>query len=118
MTCEACKYIQDITDLTRPFVVRTCPQCKREMKLRTPGDAGKGIKIEKGDRFVLPKNWLQISANPLKAKGRLYRPGLSWFAEMVFSPSELTDSKNDIRGALQTLIDQLTPQWEKSDLVD
>ena len=84
MTCESCKDLVDIEDTNNPYVVHTCPKCSRKIKLREPGDNGHGIKVEKGDQFVFPKGWLQISANPLKGKGQFTRHGLGWFAKLVF----------------------------------
>lgn len=84
MTCKQCVELEDITDLSMPYVVRTCGGCKREIKLRDPGDNGHGIKVEQGDRFVMPDGFLKISANPLKSGGRLTKHGLGWFAKHIF----------------------------------
>ncbi|MGD1905220.1 MAG: Shedu immune nuclease family protein [Leptolyngbyaceae cyanobacterium] len=52
--------------------------------MREPGSNGHGIKIKKGDQFILPKGWLQMSANPLKGTTHFTRYGLGWFAKLVF----------------------------------
>ena len=84
MTCKKCVELEDITDLSMPYVVRTCSDCDREIKLRDPGDNGHGIKVEKGDRFVMPDGFLKVSANPLKSSGHLTKHGLGWFAKHIF----------------------------------
>ena len=84
MTCNACRNKVDIIDLSAPYVIRTCPNCGREIKLREPGDNGHGIKVEKGDRFIFPHGWLKIAANPLKGTGHLTKHGLAWFAKLMF----------------------------------
>jgi hypothetical protein len=93
MECAACSDLTDITDLSRPYVVRSCTNCGREIKLRPPGAHGIGVKVDKGDKFVLPAEFLIMSANPLKSTGRLTRHGLSWFAELVFG-IDLANPKN------------------------
>lgn len=103
MSCEHCKHLVDIIDLSTPYVIRTCSNCGRKINLREPGDNGHGIKVEKGDQFTFPAGFLKISANPLKGTGSLSRAGLSWFAELIFidqlekTPENLTSQlkKND-----------------------
>ncbi|MBL1263890.1 Shedu immune nuclease family protein [Candidatus Methylomicrobium oryzae] len=84
MTCNQCIGLEDIEDLSMPYVVRTCSACNREITLREPGDNGHGIKVEKGDRFVFPAGFLKVSANPLKSTGYLTKHGLAWFAKLIF----------------------------------
>jgi hypothetical protein len=84
MPCDDCKNKVDIVDLSAPYVIRTCPKCGREIKLREPGDNGYGIKVEKGDRFIFPNGWLKVAANPLKGTGHLTKHGLEWFAKLTF----------------------------------
>ena len=64
MTCTECNNLQDITDLSQPYVVRTCDKCGRKIKLRTPGPHGMGFHVKTGDEVVLPEVFLRISANP------------------------------------------------------
>ena len=84
MSCEQCKDLVDISDLSIPYVIRTCPKCSRKINLREPGENGHGIKLEKGDQFTLPAGFINISANPLKGTGTLSRHGLAWFAQLIF----------------------------------
>jgi hypothetical protein len=71
MSCAECKNLFDIEDLSSPYVIRTCPKCKRKINLREPGEKGHGIRVGKGDQFIFPNGWLQLSANPLKGRGTL-----------------------------------------------
>jgi len=84
MTCKNCEALVDIDDLSSPYVIRSCSACDREVKLREPGDNGHGIKVEKGDKFVFPDDFLKISANPLKSTGQLSKHGLNWFSKLIF----------------------------------
>lgn len=95
MTCKTCADLHDITELDRPYVVRTCDDCGREIMLRNTGAHGVGIEVEKGDRFVMPEGFLQFSANPLKGNGQLTREGIGWFAEMVFGVDISTRENRD-----------------------
>ncbi|WP_303905034.1 Shedu immune nuclease family protein [Thiohalomonas denitrificans] len=47
------------------------------------GTHGIGFKIRKGEKVVIPSDWLKLSLNPLKSKGQLSRYGLQWFAEQI-----------------------------------
>jgi hypothetical protein len=82
MECPKCKDIIDRKDI--PHVVRQCENCGRTMYVHEPDKHGKGIKIKKGDQFVIPANWLAFSPNPLKGTGRFTRTGLQWYAQMIF----------------------------------
>lgn len=103
MSCSKCRNLQDIDDLSRPYVVRKCGACGREVKLRDITSNGHGIRVVKGDRFVFPPGFFQISANPLKANSHLTKPGLSWYAQLIFveelqqNPDNTSEflSKND-----------------------
>lgn len=82
MTCEKCKDIIDQKDA--PHTVRTCEGCGRKMYVRELVKHGRGIQIREGDDFVIPANWLTLSANPLKGNANFTRAGLQWFAELIF----------------------------------
>lgn len=84
MPCSSCAHLEDISDLTTPYVERTCAKCGRKINLREPGDNGHGIKVGKGDQVKFPKGWLQITANPLKGNGHVTKHGLGWFAKLIF----------------------------------
>jgi hypothetical protein len=85
MLCKTCKGKRDIDDLSAPYVIRTCPKCGREIKLREAITPGIGIgKIKKGDRLVFPDGWFKFSVNPLKGMGHLTKSGVEWFAKLTF----------------------------------
>lgn len=81
MSCAQCAHIVERPDL--PHVIRRCAGCGRELRIHDPGKHGRGFKIEKGDRVVVPSEWLSLSFNPLKNRGTFSRSGLQWFAELV-----------------------------------
>jgi len=82
MSCDLCKDIEERKDV--PHLIKKCESCGRELHFVRHAKHGKGIKPEEGEKFVIPKGWLKISFNPLKSRGQLYRPGMNWFAQMVF----------------------------------
>jgi len=104
MSCVKCNEKFDIDDLSRPYVVRTCDSCGRKINLREPGAHGKGLIIEKGDQVVLPADFLKIAANPLKGNGNFLRPGLEWFAQLIFV--------GDLLGRRENIIEEI----EKNEL--
>jgi hypothetical protein len=106
MACTECANLRDITDLSRPYVVRTCKKCGRKINLRTSGAHGIGFIVEKGDQFIMPAGFLTMSANPLKGSGRFSSHGLSWFAEMVFGV-DIANKKNreDFPAAIRVIME-------------
>ena len=66
MACGSRSAIQDAPETGEPYVVRTCDDCGRKIRVRERGKHGIGIEVKKGDQFVLPEGFIQISANPLK----------------------------------------------------
>lgn len=82
MSCEKCKNIEERFDV--PHVIRTCEGCGRKLHIARYGEFGRGIKVEKGEQFVIPKGWLKLSANPLKGKSNFTFSGLQWFAKLIF----------------------------------
>lgn len=106
MACKACAKLKDITDLSRPYTVRTCKKCGRQIKLRTPGAHGIGIKVKKGEQFVLPAGFLTLSANPLKGSGQFSSHGLSWFAELVFGIDiSKKENREDFPAVIRTIME-------------
>lgn len=95
MACNSCKDVVEIEDLDVPHVVRKCANCGREMRVHSPGDHGIGIKVNKGDKFVIPRTWFKIYANPLKGKVHLTKAGLIWFAKLLFL-EDLPKKRKDI----------------------
>lgn len=102
--CTECVKTHEIDPNIGPYVVRVCGTCGREMKVREPGKHGIGIKVNKGDRFVIPSGWMKISANPLKGNLNFTESGLNWFAKLIF----LNDLPREVDG-----IDQILTANEK-----
>jgi hypothetical protein len=106
MTCPACAKLKDISDLSRPYTIRTCEKCGRKINLRKPGAHGVGIEVEKGEQFVMPAGFLSISANPLKGSGNLTRHGLNWFAELTFGVDIAKNQyREDFRPGIRKIIE-------------
>ena len=100
MSCKKCKNIVDQRDI--PHVIRQCEGCGRKLYIHEPGAHGIGFKIEKGDKVVIPKEFLKLSLNPLKSSGQLTRYGLHWFSEKIHL-EELPSMKNKIDGEIDRL---------------
>lgn len=103
MSCEQCNDLIDISDLSIPYVTRTCPKCGRKINLREPGNNGHGIKVEERDQFTIPKGFINLSANPLKGTGNLTKHGLEWFSKLIFI------------GQLEKNPDKFTSQLKEND---
>ena len=116
MTCDICKHLIDIEDLSSPYVVRTCQKCNRKINLREAGEKGHGIKVEKGDQFIMPQGWLQIAANPLKGSGALTKHGIEWFAKLIFI-QELPKNPDDLDSQLRKNEEFCENYLRKSDLI-
>jgi hypothetical protein len=116
MTCDICKHLIDIEDLSSPYVVRTCQKCNRKINLREAGEKGHGIKVEKGEQFIMPQGWLQIAANPLKGRGALTKHGIEWFAKLIFI-QELPKNPDDLDSQLRKNEEFCENYLRKSDLI-
>ena len=116
MSCEACSHLTDIEDLSSPYVVKTCQKCSRKINLRPQAVKGQGIKVEKGDQFIIPQGWIKFSANPLKARGVLTRSGLEWFAKLIFL-GDLSKKLDDIDSELKKNEDFCDNYLQKSDII-
>src|ERR1700694_1187985 len=100
MVCAKCQDIVDRQDL--PHCIRTCPSCGRIMYVHEPGEGGRGVLIRAGDQFVTPAGWLKLSANPLRSSGHMFKPGLAWFAELIFVEN-LPNKKDTFPAELERL---------------
>ncbi len=117
MTCKLCKDQVEIENFDLPYVVRKCKSCGREMKIREPGEHGIGIKIQKGDQFIMPSDFIRIHANPLKGTVHISTDGLQWFAKLIFL-GELPKKKEKIETEINknnTLCEEIL---KKSDLIE
>ena len=116
MSCNTCKDKVDIENLSSPYVIRKCPECGREIKLREPGKDGHGIKVEKGDRFVIPDGWFKFSAHPLHGTGHFTKNGLQWFAKLMFV-EELPKKRDEIEKELEKNEQYWLSILEKSEII-
>lgn len=114
MTCEQCKDIVDRPDL--PHSVRKCPNCGRTMYVHESGKGGKGIQIREGDTFVIPSSWLKLSLSPLKSRGRFFKRGIQWFAELIFLEN-LPSNKEAILEEIQKTRKEFKELLRASDLI-
>lgn len=114
MTCPKCQDIVDRKDL--PHVIRKCEGCGRLMYVHESGKHGLGIKIRKGDTFVIPEGWIKLSPHPLKGKGILTKEGLHWFAQMSFIEG-LPSKKDNILDELKKIEDSCEDFLKKSSLL-
>lgn len=115
MTCKACGHLIDIEDFSSLYVIRKCPECNRKIKLREFDKKGHGIKIDEGDKVVMPP--LTFSANPLKSNAALTKHGLEWFAELIFLES-LPDNPNNLEPELKKNEEFCENFLRKSKLLD
>jgi hypothetical protein len=76
--CADCANVVERSDV--PHVVRSCAACGRELHIFEPGEHGRGFKVKKGDKVVIPPAWLKLSLNPLESRGQFSRVGLAAFA--------------------------------------
>lgn len=81
-SCPDCADVVDRSDV--PHVIRPCATCGRELHIVEPGEHGRGIRINAGDKFVIPGGWLKFAFNPLKSTGSFTVHGLEFFAKQVF----------------------------------
>jgi hypothetical protein len=116
MACESCKDQKESDRDDVPHVIRKCEVCGREMRISSRGEHGIGIKVEKGDKFIIPSSWLKIHPNPLKGRGQLTKAGLSWFAELIFL-KELPKQKEQIEEMIRKNDSYCTTLLKKSDLL-
>ena len=118
MTCSRCEKIDDIPDLSIPYVVRICKGCNRQIHLRPPGAHGIGIAVEKGDQLIIPEGFIQITANPLKGSMHFTRPGLAHFAQMVFGVDILKEeNRSDFNATIRAIVESNEDFFKNSDIL-
>jgi len=119
MSCPKCAKWKENKDPTAAHVVRACPKCGREVAVRNEGKFGIGVKVKKGDKVVIPKELLQVSANPLKGTGYLTEHGLTWFAQFVFGIDIANKvSAENFMGALDKIVQDTEAFFENSSLLE
>jgi hypothetical protein len=119
MSCPKCAKWKENKDPTAAHVVRACPKCGREVAVRNEGKFGIGVKVKKGDKVVIPKELLQVSANPLKGTSYLTEHGLTWFAQFVFGIDIANKvSAENFMGALDKIVQDTEAFFENSSLLE
>ena len=79
--CDQCG--KSVVALDVPHTARQCVDCDRTIYVVEPGDDG-GIKVQAGDKFVIPADFLQFSLDPTQTTGKFFRPGISWFVRNLY----------------------------------
>ncbi len=107
MRCKSCANVVDRLDV--PHVIRRCPECGREMHIIEPGEHGRGIKVQKGDKFVIPQGFIRLSLNPLQSSGQLTKAGVDMMVRALLLdglyPNETTFDDDTLR--LEQYTDQI-----------
>ena len=97
--CDQCG--KSLVPLPSMHVKRECQDCGRTVHVADPGEGGEGIRVEKGDRFVIPPGAMSLSLDAKKSTGRFSRPGVTWFVRHLVmeplnrTPDELADLLTD-----------------------
>jgi hypothetical protein len=86
-------------------VERSCDQSPKSFFVVEPGEGGKGIHVREGDRFTIPSGWLTISLDPSRSRGRLTRPGISWFATQQLAAG-IPGQTDELEGFLKSYEEQ------------
>lgn len=105
--CDQCGH--SLVPLKTVHVARKCEKegCEKTIYVRESSEDGKGIKVKKGDRFIIPKGFIELSLKP-SGRGRLFRPGLSFLIEkLVFGDRPDSGTK------LVPLLEQYEKQADK-----
>lgn len=77
-----------------------------------PGHKGAGMKVREGDQVVIPAGTVQMSLDPRKCTGLLYRPALPFLARKLFfegwckQPDDLADSLDAYEGFADSVLEK------------
>ena len=116
MPCGKCADIANHSDAVH--VIKKCEGCGRELRVPPePGAHGIGIKVNQGEQLVMPAGSISLAFNPLKSNQRFTKPGLQWFAEMVFVDSLPGKNKDVIEDELQKNCKYFEDVVETSELI-
>lgn len=70
------------------YDARFCPRCGRALAEQAsvlPSEPGEeGVVVRKGDSLIIPAGTIRFSFNPEQATGKFFRPGIAWFAQMLY----------------------------------
>jgi hypothetical protein len=79
-----------------------------------PGDDGKGFKVEAGETFTIPSEWLTLSFDPVRSRGKLLRPGVPFLLKRLVVDGMPT-RREELQQRLQALRDAWTKEMATSD---
>lgn len=79
--CSECGV--SLVPLDVPHLSRECEKCSKTAYYVRHDEENGGIKIEDGERFTIPKDFIQISLDPA-SRGKLFRPGLPFLLNQIF----------------------------------
>lgn len=115
MACSKCADVVERPDL--PHVIRQCEGCGRELRIHERGAHGIGFNVRKGDKVVIPGDWLKLSLNPLKSTGQFPRYGLQWFAQQIHL-EDLPRKKEEIGAEIDRLEAQCDSILKASKIIE
>ena len=113
--CDLCA--KSLVPLTVPHVKRPCDVCGKEVHVAEPGEGGSGVKVRKGDKFVIPQGWLTMSLDPKKASGQFSRNGIAWFVNSLMVP-QMPNRAADMVRILQMWEDQADKILDTSEKIE
>ncbi len=113
-TCTACG--QRLSPVSGWQVQRICGQCGQDIYLAEPGEDGKGLKVQQGDRFHIPAGSIRMSLDPRKASTTFTRAGASWFVELLHMQG-LAKTVDELDSQLEYYDKQATDALKSSPLL-
>lgn len=94
--CSECG--ESLVPLEVPHLSAECATCHRRKFFVRPGEGGIGIKIEAGESFTIPADFLRLSFDPTMAHGRLQRPGVPFLLQRLFVAGMSTNPDEFVAG--------------------
>lgn len=113
--CKQCG--QSLVPLKTIHVKRPCKECGQSFYIFEPGEKGQGIEVREGDQLTIPAGALRFSLDFDRANGRFTRPGLAWFAQMLFLQGQVT-TPEEMSSTLDKYQAYAIGIWEKSPLIE
>ena len=74
---------------------------------------GGGLKIRKGDSFVIPDDFLRLSLNPLRTRAKFFRPGMQFVAESLFLEN-LPQKRDELPSEIERLLERCDRELKHS----
>jgi len=103
-----------LVPLSVPFLSAPCEACGKTRHFVRPGDDGKGVKIEAGETFTIPAEWLTLSFDPVRSRGKLLRPGVPFLLKRLIV-SGMPAHADEFQQKLQALRDAWNKEMAASD---